>query len=131
MAITASGSWFLMPQMPDELVGEVEVPEQLCRTFWGSHGCALERGHEGWEVRHQCGLDSDVDGVCSVVERVLRLDGSEGWQVRYSEGTAEAETLGGPPTGLLGKAYQVVIFGNDVPGGEQGSYDQPKAGGKA
>jgi hypothetical protein len=33
---------------------EESVP---CRTFWGSHGCSLPRGHTGWLVRHQCGLD--------------------------------------------------------------------------
>jgi hypothetical protein len=30
---------------------------EMCRTFWGSHGCSLPRGHTGWLERHQCGLD--------------------------------------------------------------------------
>lgn len=30
----------------------------LCRTFWGSHGCSLPRGHEGL---HTCGAADDED----------------------------------------------------------------------
>lgn len=31
-----------------------------CRVYWGSHGCRLERGHDG---PHECGcaLDQGVD----------------------------------------------------------------------
>lgn len=49
------------------LVGMVEIMK--CRTYWGSHGCELNRGHDG---PHYCG---DEAGPCCG----LNLDGT----VRY------------------------------------------------
>ncbi len=33
-------------------LGPVTPRENPCRVYWGSHGCDLERGHEG---AHDCG----------------------------------------------------------------------------
>lgn len=78
---------------PDNL-----YPPTSCRVFWGTHGCDLPRGHEGW---HICGLN-DPDGPCGLV----RPDG-----LGFTRGylTADEDDIGdfGQPTPLL-------IFGADV-----------------
>lgn len=48
-----------------------------CRVYWGSHGCMLERGHDG---AHHCVCDLDGD-----FDPVTRLD---------SDGV---HNVGGPP----------------------------------
>lgn len=48
--------------------------QTLCNTFWGSHGCDREAGHDG---PHICGFES-TDGLCS---QVSYEDG--GWVLRY------------------------------------------------
>lgn len=43
-----------------------EVPrEKRCDVYWGSHGCGLERGHEG---THWCGC-CDCDDVTECIKR--------------------------------------------------------------
>lgn len=80
---------------------------ELCRVFWGSHGCDLPRGHAGWLVRHQCGLDEDSDGPCSKVERELdEVTGTEVWVQRFADAGGG---WGGPFPGW--------VFGEDLPAG--------------
>ena len=76
-----------------------------CRTYWGSHGCALPRQHADADRRHQCGELSSADnpdGLCSVVERAA--NGS--WLIRFS-------TL--QPDEVDGTAFPVTLYGPDVP----------------
>jgi hypothetical protein len=78
---------------------------QRCRTYWGSHGCGLERQHADADRRHQCGdapSETNPDGLCSVVERAA--DGS--WTVRFS-------TL--KPDEVDGQAFPVTLYGPDFP----------------
>lgn len=35
---------------------------QLCQTYWGSHGCQLERNHDVKGHSCECGTDIDADG---------------------------------------------------------------------
>lgn len=51
------------------------LPDPDCRVYWGSHGCQLERGHDGPHLCH-CARDDwqdhlpdgyeDDEGVCNV-----------------------------------------------------------------
>ena len=33
-----------------------------CRTYWGSHGCDLPRGHESWCICWECYDADDMEG---------------------------------------------------------------------
>jgi len=44
---------------------EATLMTMSCDTFWGSHGCDLESGHEGV---HVCG-SRDPEGVCSQMRK--------------------------------------------------------------
>lgn len=35
---------------------------RFCRTYWGSHGCVRERGHEGDHHCHCCTCPSNQSG---------------------------------------------------------------------
>lgn len=50
--------------------------ERRCRVYWGSHGCQLDRGHEG---PHRC------DDDCPSPER---------YSVLFGEDTTEEERAG-------------------------------------
>jgi hypothetical protein len=41
------------------------LPQQNCRVYWGSHGCRLERGHDGPHIC-DCADDEPSPGVVNV-----------------------------------------------------------------
>lgn len=89
-----------------------------CRTFWGSHGCALPRDHPDGDQRHQCGLTDDEDGPCSQVTWELDpLTGTEHWVWRFADASGD---------GWDGQAFPVALFGPDAPAnaGTQAEADQ-------
>jgi hypothetical protein len=53
---------------------------EYCNNFWGSHGCSLPPGHAYSDRFHQCGLDSDEDGICS---KVVKVTGTDEWFCQY------------------------------------------------
>jgi hypothetical protein len=73
-----------------------------CRVYWGSHGCRLERGHDG---SHEC--DCARDGEGNPVPREQRDEGGEflnvGAAPYYGPDTRfygeDAEALGLPLAG--------------------------------
>lgn len=90
--------------------------ELSCLTFWGSHGCSLPRGHADADVRHQCGLETDLDGTCSKVAWELDpLLGEERWVCRFANMAGD---------GWDAQAFPAVLFGEDVPEGTGGTQAQ-------
>jgi hypothetical protein len=63
----SGGLWVPLPAREGtprvELPGGASARPKLCQTFWGSHGCSLPPGHEGY---HTCGVaDDEDDDLCS------------------------------------------------------------------
>lgn len=61
----------LVADFKEELSEDWSVPrpavEHRCDVYWGSHGCGLERGHEG---THWCGC-CDCDDVAECIKRTV------------------------------------------------------------
>lgn len=58
-----------------------------CRTYWGSHGCDLPSGHDGY---HRCTGDGTPEGFPCTESDGVRVrywdtaaDRWDGWAVRY------------------------------------------------
>lgn len=47
---------------------------KACNTFWGSHGCDGDLGHDG---DHECGT-RDPEGVCSQFRRTIGPETRDG-----------------------------------------------------
>lgn len=54
-----------------------------CRVYWGSHGCELERGHDGPHIC-ECAHDDDYDPVTRLDADGVRNVGAPPY---YGEGT--------------------------------------------
>lgn len=75
-------------------------PMELCRVFWGSHGCSLERGHAGH--RHECG---DSGGPCCQLEQELdEITCEVVWVQRFAD-----------EDGNWTEPYPGLPFGEDLP----------------